>query len=132
MTTVTIAAPADLETAAQAINEVMGAHGAAIPAKCWAMVSKGYVSLVDRVANSADAFYAMAQQLDPGPARDAAATLAAQLALMCVQYQWWAIGQTDRGGRIALAMRRLLGDDTTGQAEADDPAQSDNLIPDAP
>jgi hypothetical protein len=110
-----------LGSAVQGINVMIRNHGADIPALVWADVSNSYPSPVAQIATCAEAFYAMGHQLADGPARTAAATLAAQLAAKCVEHQFYAIGQTERGGQIGLSMRRVLGDDTTGQLAADDP-----------
>ena len=131
MPAIIIAPLDDLGSAVPAISELIRTHGAEIPPKVWTDLSKMYSSPVEQIATCAESLYAMAVQLPDGDARTQAATLAAKLAMKCTEHQWWAIGQTTRGLRMTLAMRRVLGDDTITQVEADDPRVLADYGPDA-
>ena len=108
----------NISAAVQAISDVIRQHGASIPDNVYSTLSALYPSPVDRIVDCAEAAYAGAKL---GSVAAPLATVACQLATMCTEYMWHDIGKTDRGVKMALACRRICGEEVS-QLEADDPA----------
>lgn len=103
-----------------ALSDLVRDHGADLPASIYAAVAGFMPSIVDRSVACAEALYAAAQQLAAGPARDAAATVAKQLADYVAANQWYDLGWiADRATPMSGACARILG--LGSQPTADDP-----------
>lgn len=103
-------------------NLIANGGPAGLPEVTFAALAGFYPSPVDRIVTGCEALYAAIQGgADVG---NDAVTLCAQLAQMCVTYQFHELGQTDRGNMIVLACRRILGEVT----EQDAPAAEDPVL----
>jgi hypothetical protein len=105
-----------------AISNIVRTEGAGLSAPVYAALAAFQPSPVVRIVNCAEALYAEAKALAAGAPRDALASCAAQLVMTCVENQWHELGQSARGLQITMACRRMTGDTSVSQAEADDPA----------
>lgn len=110
----------DHQKVARAIFDLVRDHGTALAEETYAGLTGYTMSPVSHAVYSAEALYA-AQFGLTGEAKTAVQILCGRLAQFCVENSFNVIGQTERGPKIMMALRRDLGDETVTQELADDP-----------
>lgn len=99
--------PTEIGQLGQNLQNFLMVKGAALPefTRTKVIEAVGSASPVDRIVKAAEALYAAKAELD-----DEGKTICAQLAQFAAVNGWHGMAEENRGGRIAQAMQRDLGE----------------------